>query len=114
MKKVMTTIVAAVLMATSAQAQVQPRVLGDNHVMVSIDTNYKYVLLPVEERAENASVRVIDKDNQSYRRPNVRLSVDHVDYYVPLEIKDGQTLDIISMAIVVQRVFLKSLHAGRK
>ena len=95
MKKVMTTIVAAVLMATSAQAQVQPRVLGDNHVMVSIDTNYKYVLLPVEERAENASVRVIGKDNQSYRRPNVRLSVDHVDYYVPLEIKDGQTLDII-------------------
>jgi levanase/fructan beta-fructosidase len=95
MKKVMTTIVAAVLMATSAQAQVQPRVLGDNHAMVSIDTNYKYVLLPVEERAENASVRVIGKDNQSYRRPNVRLSVDHVDYYVPLEIKDGQTLDII-------------------
>ena len=95
MKKVMTTIVAAVLMTTSAQAQVQPRVLGDNHVMVSLDTNYKYVLLPVEERAENASIRVIGKDNQANRRPNVRLSVDHVDYYVPLEIKDGQTLDII-------------------
>ena len=50
MKKVKTTIVAAVLMSTSAQAQVQPRVLGDNHVMVSIDTDCKYVLLPVDTR----------------------------------------------------------------
>ena len=95
MKKVMTTIVAAVLMATSARAQIQPRVLGDNHVMVSLETNCKYVLLPVEERAENASIRVIGKDNQANRRPNVRLAVDHADYYVPLEIKDGRTLDII-------------------
>ena len=91
MKKVMTTIVAAVLMATSARAQIQPRVLGDNHVMVSLETNCKYVLLPVEERAENASIRVIGKDNQANRRPNVRLAVDHADYYVPLEIKDGRT-----------------------
>ena len=95
MKKVMTTIVAAVLMSTSAQAQVQPKVLGENHVMVSLETNSKYILLPVEEKADIASIRVIGKDNQTYRKPNVRLAVDHADYYVPLEIKDGQTLDIM-------------------
>jgi levanase/fructan beta-fructosidase len=38
---------------------------------------------------------VINKDNQTTNRPNVRLAVDNVDYYVPLEIKDGQLLDII-------------------
>ena len=95
MKKVMSTIVAALLMTTSVQAQVQPKVLSDNHAMVRLESGSKYVLLPVEEKAENASVRVIGKDNQALRKPNVRLAVDHVDYYVPLEIKDGQLLDII-------------------
>ena len=95
MKKVLTTIVAALLMTTSVQAQVQPKVLSDNHAMVRLESSSKYVLLPVEEKAENASVRVIGKDNQALRKPNVRLAVDHVDYYVPLEIKDGQALDII-------------------
>ena len=95
MKKVMTTIVAALLMTTAVQAQVQPKVLSDNHAMVRLESGSKYVLLPVEEKAENASVRVIGKDNQALRKPNVRLAVDHVDYYVPLEIKDGQLLDVI-------------------
>ena len=93
MKKVMTTIVAALLMSVSVQAQ--PKVLSDNHAMLRLESGSKYVLLPVEEKAENASVRVVGKDNQALRKPNVRLAVDHVDYYVPLEIKDGQLLDII-------------------
>ena len=95
MNKKVISIVAAVLMGLTAQAQVQPKVLGENHAMVRLQNGNKYVLLPVEEKAENASVRVIGKDNQCVRRPNVRLAVDHADYYVPLEIKDGQVLDII-------------------
>ena len=95
MNKKVISIVAAVLMGLTAQAQVQPKVLGENHAMVRLKNGNKYVLLPVEEKAENASVRVIGKDNQCVRRPNVRLAVDHADYYVPLEIKDGQVLDII-------------------
>ena len=95
MKRTVISIVAGVLMGLTAQAQVQPRVLGENHAMVRLESGSKYVLLPVEEKAENASVRVIGKDNQCVRRPNVRLAVDHADYYVPLEIKDGQVLDIV-------------------
>ena len=93
MKRTVISIVATVLMVTSVQAQ--PKILSDNHAMLSLERGSKYVLLPVEEKAENASVRVINKDNQTTTRPNVRLAVDNVDYYVPLEIKDGQTLDII-------------------
>lgn len=93
MKRTVISIVATALMATSVLAQ--PKVLSDNHAMVSLERGSKYVLLPVEEKAENASVRVINKDNQTTTHPNVRLAVDNVDYYVPLEIKDGQTLDII-------------------
>ena len=94
MKKTVMTMMAALLMTMSAQAQ-ELNVLSENHAMVRLETNSKYVLLPVEEKAENASLRVIGKDNQANRRPNVRLAVDNVDYYVPLEIKDGQVLDII-------------------
>jgi levanase/fructan beta-fructosidase len=95
MKRKIFFVVAAMLMTISADAQVKPMVLSENHSMVRLDNESKYVLLPVEEKAENASVRVINKINQTTRRPNVRLAVDNVDYYVPLEIKDGQTLDII-------------------
>ena len=81
MKKTMISIVAGALMGLTAQAQVQPNVLGENHAMVRLESGSKYVLLPVEEKAENASVRVIGRDNQCVRRPNVRLA--------------GQVLDII-------------------
>ena len=95
MKRTAISIVAALLTSLSAQAQVNPMVLSENHAMVRLETGCKYVLLPVEEKAENANIRIIGMENQSTRRPNVRLAVDNVDYYVPLEVKDGQLLDII-------------------
>jgi levanase/fructan beta-fructosidase len=95
MKRTAISIVAALLTSLSAQAQVNPMVLSENHAMVRLETGCKYVLLPVEEKAENANIRIIGLENQSTRRPNVRLAVDNVDYYVPLEVKDGQLLDII-------------------
>ena len=70
-------------------------VLGDQHAMVRLESGHKYVLLPVEEKAENANVRVVCNNNQSVLKPNVRLAVDNVDYFVPLEIRDGQLLDIV-------------------
>ena len=95
MKRTVILMVAALLVTLSADAQVKPMVLSENHAMVRLETGNKYVLFPVEEKAENANVRVINSDNQTTRRPNVRLAVDNVDYYVPFVIKDGQTLDII-------------------
>ena len=94
MKKVMTTIAAAVLMATSAQAQVQPKVLGENHAMMRVEQGTKYLLLPVQEKEENAHIAVLDGRNEMVKRLNVRLAVDKVDYFVPLEIKQAQLLDI--------------------
>ena len=94
MKKVMTTIAAAVLMAISAQAQVQPMVLGENHAMMRMEQGTKYLLLPVQEKEENAHIAVLDGRNEMVKRLNVRLAVDKVDYFVPLEIKQAQLLDI--------------------
>ena len=94
MKKVMTTIVAAVLMAASVQAQVQPKVLGESHAMMRVEQGIKYLLLPVQEKEENAPIAVLDGRNEMVKRLNVRLAVDKVDYYVPLEIEQAQLLDI--------------------
>ena len=94
MKKLFMTLLAT-LTCTLAGAQSKPMMLGENHAMLRLEQGTKYVLLPVEEKAENANVRIIGSDNQCRRRPNVRLAVDNVDYYVPLEIQDGQLLDII-------------------
>ena len=94
MKKLMTTLAAA-LLAVAVNAQVMPEVLGENHAMLRLEQGKKYILLPVEDRAANATVKVIGKDNMALRKPDVRLAVDKVDYLVPLEIQDGQTLDII-------------------
>ena len=94
MKKVITTIVAAVLMTISAQAQVQPKVLGENHAMVRVEQGQKYLLLPVQEKEENAHIAVLDERNEMVKRLNVRLAVDKVDYYVPLELKNYKLLDI--------------------
>ena len=94
MKKVMTTIVAAVLMTISAQAQVQPKVLGENHAMIRVEQGKKYMLLPVQEKEENAHIAVLDGRNEMVKRLNVRLAVDKVDYFVPLELKQAQLLDI--------------------
>jgi levanase/fructan beta-fructosidase len=61
-------------------------VLGDNHAMQRVDVSARYVLLPVEEREDMANVRVI-VNNEQCQSFNLRLAVDKVDYYVPLDIR---------------------------
>ena len=84
----------ALFATMSSWAQVTPMVLGENHAMVRLQQDRKYLLLPVEEKAEMANLCLIDKHNEATQRLNVRLAVDNVDYFVPLEIKGNQTLDI--------------------
>ena len=97
MKKLMTTMIAAVLTFTGAQAQSKPQVLGKSHAMQRVEVTQKYLLLPVQEREENATIKVL-ANNQQVQKLNVRLAVDKVDYYVPLDIKrfgsDEVLLDI--------------------
>ncbi len=79
------TILAAVLVAFSATA-LAPQMLSENHAMLRVDATGKYLLLPVQEKEENAYVRVI-VNNEQVQTLNVRFAVDKVDYYVPLDIQ---------------------------
>ena len=80
----MTLALGASIAAVAQQAV--PQVLGENHAMLRIDATNRYLLLPVQEREENANLRII-VDNQQRQTMNVRLAVDKVDYWVPLEIQ---------------------------
>ena len=91
MKRLLMTMM-AVMTLTMAKAQVQPMVLGDNHAMVRVTKDAKYLLLPVQESEENANIAVLDERNELVKRLNVRLAVNKVDYYVPLELKRGYKL----------------------
>ena len=92
MKKLLT-LMTAILMAASMNAQ-NPMVLGENHAMLRLEQSKTFILLPVQEKAENAHIAVLDKKNEMVKRLNVKLAVDKVDYYVPLQINQAQLLDI--------------------
>ena len=79
------------LSVASAKAQM---ILSDTHAMLRLEQGKKLVLLPVQEKEEIANIAVLDKRNELVKRLNVRLAVDKVDYLVPLEIGEGQLLDI--------------------
>ena len=95
MKRTVISIVAGLLMTMTAQAQ--PQVLGKSHAMQRVEVKNHYLLLPVQEREDNATIKVL-ANNQQVQKFNVRLAVDKVDYYVPLDISrfgsDEVLLDI--------------------
>jgi len=91
MKRLLMTMM-AVMTLTMAKAQVTPMVLGDNHAMVRVTKDAKYLLLPVQESEENANIAVLDERNELVKRLNVKLAVNKVDYWVPLELKRGYKL----------------------
>ncbi|MBR7086696.1 MAG: DUF4980 domain-containing protein [Prevotella sp.] len=95
MKRLLT--IAVVLLGCLSASAQKPEILSDQHAMLRVDAKGKYLLLPVQEREDNATIRVL-ADNQQVQKLNVRLAVDRVDYYVPLDIRrfnsDEVLLDI--------------------
>jgi len=93
MKKLLMTLMAMMTCCLLDAQTIAPRILGDSHVMLSLEKQTRYLLLPVEEKAEIAHIRVL-KDNNVCQTLNARLAVDKVDYFVPLELKKADLLDI--------------------
>ncbi len=84
----------AVMLALTMQAQVKVTVLGDSHAMLKVKQGNKYLLMPVQESEDIAAIAVLDGRNELAKRLNVKLAIDRVDYYVPLELKGATLLDI--------------------
>lgn len=104
-KTILHTAAALLLLVATAPAMAQEKVevknmnfLSSNHCIYRISKPSNYLLLPVQEKAEMCNVKVVDNNNQ-VKSLNVRLAVNHIDYYVPLALKPysgskGLALDI--------------------
>lgn len=86
MKKLFLTLTVMLFAVMTVSAQQKPLVLGKSHAMQRVEVNSRYLLLPVQEREDNANIRVLVKGQQVHSL-NMRLAVDKVDYYVPLDIQ---------------------------
>ena len=100
MKKIFVSALVALCGFTASYAQ-QASFLSNNHCLYRISQesqNQKCLLLPVQEDAEMANIKVI-ADNKQVKALNVKLAKDHVDYFVPLYMDEfaglkGLALDI--------------------
>ncbi|WP_280746166.1 MULTISPECIES: GH32 C-terminal domain-containing protein [unclassified Parabacteroides] len=84
------------LLGATAQAQekgLEVHYLGDQRSQVRIETPRKYLLLPVEEGADNSWVNIL-VDNEMVKGLDVRLAVNKVDYFVPVDLSawKGETI----------------------
>ena len=93
-KIVLTALCAASAIATRAQMPGTLSLLGDNHVFYRLQVKQRFLLLPVEERQENARLCII-KNNGIVKEFNCKLAVDKTDYTVPLDLNDYQGSDIL-------------------
>ena len=89
--------IAALLLSTMAlQAQtldIEHLAGGNTIVRVSEPQNTRYLLLPIEEKAPEALVKIICGNDLS-RTISVRLALDKVDYMVPLDLSEWAGQDI--------------------
>ncbi|MDE6457729.1 MAG: DUF4980 domain-containing protein, partial [Muribaculum sp.] len=60
--------------------------LGTNNTLVRVTADGKYLILPVQESNDEATVNVL-VDGKLDRTINVRLAKSKVDYTVPLDIE---------------------------
>ena len=76
----------AFLMSLAVSAQeVKVQVLNRVAGLIKIDTEKKYVLLPVQESAPESDLRVVVNNNTELSR-RVKLAFDKIDYYVPMDV----------------------------
>lgn len=89
-KQLQTALICFLLMTVSLSIQAADsplliKNLGDGHYMVRINTNQKYLLLPVEDASPDVYIRMI-VGNDEVQNFNVRLALQKVDYYVPVDL----------------------------
>lgn len=85
--------VASLMLAGTLSAHSQRyediRFLSAHHSLVTITQQGKYLLLPVEEKAEISHIKIL-MDNNVVKTLNVKLAQSNVGYYVPVDLSDYQ------------------------
>lgn len=75
--------------------------LSDTHTFVRVNTDKKYVLLPIQESAPESGVNIIT-DSKSDQILQIRLAMSKIDYYVPFDVSSYKgrplLLDVVQTA----------------
>lgn len=85
--KIKKLLVALLLGMTSLQVSAQAgdvSFLSASHCMVRAEATGRYLMIPVQEKAEVSNVKVI-VDNNVVQAFDVHLAIDNIDYYVPFD-----------------------------
>ena len=85
MKKLITFLAAAVLALVAGAQNLSITHLSETHTMVQVSGKDRYVMLPVQETAQEAVVKVLSNGHEVYKA-NVSLAIDKTDYLVPLDL----------------------------
>lgn len=88
MKCVSLSLLGAIIAVTSMKAENNDFIvkhLGEGQSIIQIDTPSKYLLLPIEEASGESKLYMI-VDNDVVKTLDIRLAINKVDYYVPLDI----------------------------
>lgn len=78
------------LCAAQNQEGLKVHYLGANHSLIQVVSPRKYLLLPVEEAAPEATIHVL-VNNKVERTLTVRLAMNRVDYRVPFDLAPYET-----------------------
>ena len=73
------------LSCQASNPQLVVKHLGDEQSIVQIDAHKKYLLLPVQETSRESKLYMI-VDNDVVKTINIRLAINKIDYFVPVEI----------------------------
>ena len=97
-KRLQTALICFILMTISvstraAGSPLQIRNLGEGHCLVRVNASQKYLLLPVEDASPDVRISMI-VNNKEVKNFDVRLAVNKVDYFVPVDLSDysGKTI----------------------
>ncbi|WP_294472542.1 DUF4980 domain-containing protein [uncultured Bacteroides sp.] len=97
-KQLQTVLICSVFMTVSvfthaADPSLVIRSLGEGHYMVRVNSEQKYLLLPIEEAAPDVRISMI-VDNKEVKNLDARLAIHKVDYFVPVDLAgySGQTI----------------------
>lgn len=84
----------AVSFADAQDRELEIEHLSDSHTFVRVNTARKYILLPVQESAPEATINIV-ADTRLDQTINVRLAINKADYYVPFELSPYQGKNVI-------------------
>ena len=92
---------AATITVLASEPGIKIEHLGTNNTFVRVDSDSKYLLLPVQESIDDATVKII-VDGKLERTLAVRMAKSKVDYTVPLDLTPYKGHDLILDVVTSQ------------